>query len=76
MTIEKAKELLKSLPEEYYKLAIENFDEEFYNEHKDKEDPIETSGDVLVASFDWASSPQGYPYWADVMEEYGWITVE
>ena len=70
-----AKQLLAGLPDDYAALALERFDEIFFLNNRDKEEPFETAGDVLRAAFNWAGSEEGYEFWAGVHAEYGYAGI-
>tara|TARA_R110000744_G_scaffold375718_1_gene489384 strand:+ start:4395 stop:4625 length:231 start_codon:yes stop_codon:yes gene_type:complete len=69
--MKKAKKLLSSLPDNWHARALLNFDEEFFNIHQEKEEPIETAGDALRCAFAWEDSVEGYEEWAGVHASYG-----
>jgi len=63
--MKKLKQLLKQLQEPARSQAIANIDAEFYEEHKSKEEPLNTTARALACAFNWWESPEGYDYWLD-----------
>ncbi len=67
--MKQAKQLLEKLPEPYRSQALENFDEEFFENNNEREKPMRTIGAALLCSFEWEHTKQGYDYWSEAFTE-------